>query len=130
MVIRCFALAWVAASVYACGDGPVRYRLDGELRLNQVQARGTHNSYHLEPADPVDESHRYSHLPLGRQLAELGVRQVELDLHLRTGVGFEVFHLPGGVDEETGSRSPAGTPARCNPVNAPVDCRPDDLEDP
>jgi len=71
------------------------YPLDDVLRLNDVQARGTHNSYHVQPENPVDASHFYTHAPLDEQLQEQGVRQFELDVHYRTDVGFEVFHLPG-----------------------------------
>jgi len=70
------------------------------LRLNHVQAKGTHNSYHLEPDNPVDDSHRYSHASLEVQLSAQGVRQFELDLHYREHEGFEVFHLPI-LDERT-----------------------------
>ncbi len=86
------------------GDvGPSPYRLDGVLRLNHVQARGTHNSYHLEPASPLDPSHRYSHEALDVQLERYGVRQFELDVHYREDVGFEVFHLPR-IDDQTSCR--------------------------
>jgi len=57
------------------------------LRLNQVQLIGTHNSYHLEPDSPLVRMFsmwriewKYSHLPLAQQFAELGVRQIELDV--------------------------------------------------
>ncbi len=76
------------------------YPLDDVLRLNHVQARGTHNSYHIQSENPVDASHYYTHAPLDVQLEEQGVRQFEIDLHYREGEGFEVFHLPG-VDEVT-----------------------------
>lgn len=88
-------LTWLAG----CAPGGVRYPRDDLLGLEDVQAKGTHNSYHVAPDDPVDESHRYTHVPLGVQLAEQGVRQFELDVHLRAGEGFEVFHLPAGVDQ-------------------------------
>lgn len=64
------------------------YPLDDDLRMNQVQAIGTHNSYHPAPvaeglppeltelSDVVD----YRHEPLETQLDQLGVRQVELDV--------------------------------------------------
>lgn len=78
---------------------PSPYLLDDVLQLPHVQAKGTHNSYHLEPENPVHPSHRYTHDPLDVQLEEHGVRQFELDLHYRTGQGFEIFHLPL-VDEE------------------------------
>lgn len=92
---------------WACQPDPVTPMpcgtQDDVLRLHHVQALGTHNSYHLEPESPVDDSHRYSHAPLLVQLDEQGVRQLELDLHLREGQGFEVFHLPV-VDQETTCR--------------------------
>ena len=72
--------------------------LDDVLRLNHVQAKGTHNSYHVEPDVVFHDSHRYSHAPLDAQLRDQGVRQLELDLHYREDVGFEIFHLPG-IDE-------------------------------
>ncbi len=81
--------------------GPSPYALDDLLQLPHVQAKGTHNSYHLEP-DPVwSPSHRYSHAPLDVQLEEQGVRQFELDLHYRSGVGFQIFHLPAIDGEST-----------------------------
>jgi len=61
-----------------------------EPRLNQFQAIGTHNSYHLRPG-PVEvaliekkdegeaRSLEYSHRPLDEQL-RMGIRQFELDL--------------------------------------------------
>lgn len=80
--------------------GPSPYTLDDVLRLTDVQAMGTHNSYHVEPETPFDSSHRYTHDPLDVQLSEHGVRQFELDLHYREGEGFQIFHLPF-IDEET-----------------------------
>lgn len=85
----------------APGDVPVReYPLDDVLRLNHVQVKGTHNSYHLEPAFAFDASHEYSHLPLDEQLGELGVRQFELDVHYDGDGFFTVFHLPV-IDADT-----------------------------
>lgn len=74
--------------------GPSPYPLDDVLRLNHVQAKGTHNSYHVEPPKVFSLDHRYTHAPLDVQLAQQGVRQFELDIHYRAGAGFEVFHLP------------------------------------
>ena len=84
------------------GDNP--HPLDDVLTLSHVQALGTHNSYHVEPEYPADDSHRYTHEPLGVQLAELGVRQLELDVHLHEDEGWVVFHLPG-IDEESTCRA-------------------------
>lgn len=61
------------------------------VRLNQIQVIGTHNSYHIaQPAVVLAEvaNHRkslaesldYTHRPLVEQLSELGIRQIELDL--------------------------------------------------
>ena len=61
-----------------------------DLRINQVQVLGTHNSYHVEPrpdilsvyldADPDAINLAYTHAPLVTQLEEQGIRQFELDL--------------------------------------------------
>ncbi len=65
-----------------------------DLRINQLQYVGTHNSYHLR--DPKRKQQirgsDYSHAPLDVQL-DRGVRSFELDLHYRDGQ-FEVFHVP------------------------------------
>jgi hypothetical protein len=99
------AIALVLVLLPSCSDdGSSPYRLDDLLRLNDVQAKGTHNSYHVQPDNPVDPSHFYTHATLDVQLEEQGVRQFELDLHLHRDNGFEVFHLPGGIDSETTCR--------------------------
>ena len=88
----------------AIDPGPSPYTLDEVLQLPHVQAKGTHNSYHLEPEPAWSPSHRYSHAPLDVQLQEQGVRQFELDLHYRTDAGFEIFHIPS-LDQETTCRA-------------------------
>jgi len=65
------------------------------LRLNQLQFIGTHNSYHIRvpgksTRDVADWN--YSHATLDVQL-DRGVRSFELDLHDRKGA-FGVFHVP------------------------------------
>jgi hypothetical protein len=60
------------------------------LRLNQIQAIGSHNSYHLAPPAALLNTLRrfssevdawnYSHPPLGVQLRDFGLRQFELDV--------------------------------------------------
>lgn len=69
---------------------------DDTLRVTDVTMRCTHNSYHIEPAEPFDDSHRYTQAPLDVQLGELGVRAFELDVH--AGAGFPVLHIPLGID--------------------------------
>lgn len=61
---------------------------DDCVRINQIQVLGTHNSYHLQPKDPVLEAMgpqrrqglEYTHRPLTEQLSQLGVRQFEIDV--------------------------------------------------
>ena len=62
------------------------------LRMNHVQAKGSHNSYHVEPPQNVIDLYwavapelmpyllQYTHEPLVEQFEDLGVRQVELDV--------------------------------------------------
>ena len=109
------------------GDGPGRCKKDGGeievsgitdpfllrdfaercVRLNHVQVLGTHNSYHIEPAESLDLLLQisdplvpgcggpgdpcpselsvvwdYTHIPLDEQFSSQGVRQIELDVFL------------------------------------------------
>jgi len=64
------------------------------LHLNDLQALGTHNSYHIIPHGPfIYPDYRYTHAPLNEQL-DIGVRQFELDVHWVYGQGLKVFHAP------------------------------------
>lgn len=87
------ALTWLAS----CGDsGPELkdYPLDHLLRVNHSQAKGTHNSYHLDPGLGV-APWAYSHAPLDKQLSSQGVRQLELDIYWDSvAKDFRVFHVP------------------------------------
>ena len=69
------------------------------IRLNQLQAVGTHNSYHVAPVDEPFagfEPWQYFQDPLDVQLGEQGVRQFELDINVANdGSGaLDVFHVP------------------------------------
>jgi Phosphoinositide phospholipase C, Ca2+-dependent len=66
--------------------------LPDELRLNQIQMIGTHNSYHLAPAPHLlrlisaasergAEAIDYSHAPIVAQLNDFHIRQIELDVY-------------------------------------------------
>ncbi|MFO0945255.1 MAG: Ca2+-dependent phosphoinositide-specific phospholipase C [Planctomycetota bacterium] len=82
-----------------------------DLRINQLQVVGTHNSYHLRPKASMfklatsfnrgAEGWDYEHAPLDVQL-DRGVRSFELDLHYKRG-DFEVFHVPI-LDDQTSCR--------------------------
>ena len=86
-----------------------------DLRLNEIQVIGTHNSYKTQPSDlllaaidlvysllppgsGVDnpEGLVYSHLPLNEQFGRLGIRQIEIDVWLDP-FG-ELFADPFGPD--------------------------------
>ncbi len=73
---------------------PPRGPMDDALRINHLQAKGTHNSYHLRPAI-IGPDWDYSHAPLDEQLESQGVRALELDIRWDARCGrFRVFHLP------------------------------------
>lgn len=102
------------ANTAACSDEstapsdqapPFSYPLDGVLRVNHLQVKGTHNSYHLRPQEQTIIPWDYSHLPLDQQFSTQGVRAVELDVSYSPSLGYlEVFHLGGGIDEQTTCR--------------------------
>ncbi len=61
---------------------------DDCVRLNEIQVLGTHNSYHIAPPPallatlgPRGRDIEYTHRPLTEQLAQLGIRQFELDVY-------------------------------------------------
>lgn len=73
-------------------SGSHAYPLDDTLRMSDVQAVGTHNSFHLRPPEPLfseiekrlppaAEAWDYSHHPLKEQFEDLGIRQIELDVY-------------------------------------------------
>lgn len=77
--------------------------MDTVLRLNHLQALGTHNSYHLAPPNPIDDWN-YTHLPIAQQLETQGVRKIELDVSWDARCGrLEVFHILN-VDDRTTCR--------------------------
>ncbi|MDP6538834.1 MAG: Ca2+-dependent phosphoinositide-specific phospholipase C [Planctomycetota bacterium] len=98
-------MSWIVLGL-SCGAGLCASdplpdaALPDSLRLDQIQAVGTHNSYHVAPRLALHPSHRYTHAPLTEQLDVQGVRQLEIDVHLREGHSLEVFHLPV-IDEGT-----------------------------
>ena len=86
-----------------------------DLRLNQIQSIGTHNSYHIEPAPSLTEAFlegnwltkallgtfQYTHPPLTEQF-DTGVRQIELDMFLDSEGGLYAEPLGNSVDERAG----------------------------
>ena len=81
-------IGWAGASGSAVA-APPRSAID--LRLNQVQVIGSHNSYHIAPtagileliggyASGKAEGLDYTHPPLAEQFDRRGIRQIELDV--------------------------------------------------
>ncbi len=79
------------------------YPKDAELKLNDLQALGSHNSYHLrtppefraalEKVLPgVTKLWDYEHDPLDKQFGAQGVRQIELDVHLDPDARYATRH--------------------------------------
>jgi len=86
-----FALALIGCS--GGGEPSFDYPLDDELRFQHLQARGTHNSYHIAPDPFVLPDWNYTHSDLDVQL-DGGMRQFELDVYLRGDLtGFDVMHI-------------------------------------
>ena len=72
---------------------------DDVLRIQHIQCKGTHNSYHVAKAKPLDPALAYTHAPLEVQLESQGVRQFELDLHFEAGKPIEVKHITA-IDDQ------------------------------
>lgn len=70
-----------------------QYPRDNTLRINQLQVKGTHNSYHVELPDNVIPNWMYTRDPLDVQTGEQGVRALELDTSYADGE-IRVFHVP------------------------------------
>lgn len=68
--------------------------LDDVLRLEHVQVKGTHNSYHRKPGEDAPLPWDYEMPPLATQFDRLGVRQIEIDFWFdRETQDFEVYHV-------------------------------------
>lgn len=67
----------------------------------ELRMKGSHNSYHVRPAQLIHNSHDYSHPPLYEQLSLHGVRVLELDLHKSPlNDQYEVYHI-AAIDQDT-----------------------------
>lgn len=82
---------------------PYQYPMDDVLRLQHIQVRGTHNSYHVDSYNKSFAPWSYTHRPIYEQLDRLAIRQLELDVNYDIDTGLEVFHV-AGVDEGTRCR--------------------------
>lgn len=65
----------------------------GALRIDQLQLKGSHNSYHRAPRLSLSRRFRYDHATLFEQLEHQGVRHLELDVRYAKG-RLWVAHAP------------------------------------
>ena len=72
--------------------GPAAESENDPLRINHIQMKGTHNSYHVEPLISPTREYRYTHQPLDFQASQQGVRQFELDVWWDIREGLRVYH--------------------------------------
>jgi hypothetical protein len=84
---------WLACAQPEAEPRPPAGPLDELLRFSDLQAKGTHNSYHVKTTGVP--AWNYDHLPLPLQLEEQGVRQFELDVSWDAALGeHRVEHVP------------------------------------
>ena len=102
-LLSCFLLSGIVCSATSAE----------QVRLNQIQVIGSHNSYHIAPDEHVmalleiidpglRNSLDYTHRPLEEQFSELGIRQIELDVFADPEGG--LFAAPWG--ELLGGKKP------------------------
>lgn len=98
-----FTFLLACAALTGCGTRPPL----SEVRLNQIQVIGTHNSYHLRmpeairtllaAKDPLTAAGLdYTHVGLSEQFSRLGIRQIELDCFADPEGG--LFAHPKGIE--------------------------------
>lgn len=63
-----------------------------DLKVNHIQVKGTHNSYHVKPNGPTIRAYDYTHEPLDVQAESFGVRQFEIDVWWSPGQQLRVYH--------------------------------------
>lgn len=87
-------LLLLTAFVGCFGKEDVEKEQVEEIRLNHLQMKGTHNSYHLKTPGiwAIQPENNYTHADLDIQADRLGVRQFELDVHYSEQNGLQVYH--------------------------------------
>jgi hypothetical protein len=128
LVRKLVAVAVLLATVSACSGGgggargsssaPPTYPHDDTLRLNQIQALGTHNSYHVQADQKLFDalksfdaslaaSIEYSHPPLDEQFDNEGIRQIELDVFADPAGGLYAHRAGPPIVGESGDTDAA-----------------------
>ena len=81
--------------VEECTPKSGSYPEDNSFALQDIQALGTHNSYHIETSEGLVPEWEYTHPAIEVQLASQGIRQLELDLYFNEDTQeFDVLHVP------------------------------------
>jgi hypothetical protein len=91
LVLSALAILCSLICVTSQADDLSQELKNADLRLNQIQVIGTHNSYHIAPepklldligatSERAAKSIDYTHSPLAKQFSEFGIRQIELDV--------------------------------------------------
>jgi hypothetical protein len=89
-----FAVLMACGTEWPAPADPV-HPLDDTLRIDQIQAKGTHNSYHVATPGMDHPELQYQRDPLMVQLGQQGVRHFELDVDRDPETGhFFVRHIP------------------------------------
>ena len=125
IVVRMSAIASVAAFLFHTYAG-VSQSDENQIKINQVQVIGTHNSYHagIAPSEAkvwqakyadAYKGLEYSHPPLPQQL-DAGVRQIELDIFADTKGG--LYAHPSGPGMAAAAGLPVDPPFDPNGVMA------------
>lgn len=105
------AIVVVVISTLTTSAGAVRSGIDDNVKLNQIQMVGSHNSYHLRATQAEYEVREaiapafnvgldYEHPALGIQFSSQRVRQIELDLFADPTGGMYSNPLIRGVAKE------------------------------
>jgi hypothetical protein len=92
MRLRSLLVVALLVAAAACADETSTPSMDEVVRMDQIQALGSHNSYHVGmPQDVFDLVHAfnaasadaldYHHGPIADQLGKEGARQLELDVY-------------------------------------------------
>jgi hypothetical protein len=90
---------WFAPPANDEVDAPLFAAEAGALRIDQLQFKGSHNSYHRAPRFALSPRFRYNHVSLESQLEQQGVRHLEIDVRYADG-RIRVGHAPI-IDGET-----------------------------
>jgi hypothetical protein len=95
MLKKVLILLLVVSLAGCSSEKKPEYPYDDLLRLNHIQTKGTHNSYHIAVPDGGIPKYDYSHVPIDEQLTRQGVRQFELDVYHYPNGEFVVYHNEG-----------------------------------